>query len=36
MEESKKASLLLEDGTLFQGAGSGAETEVSGEDVFNT
>ena len=36
MEESKKASLLLEDGTLFQGAGFGAETEVSGEVVFNT
>lgn len=34
--EAKKAVLLLEDGTVFQGVGFGAEIEVSGEVVFNT
>jgi len=28
--------LVLEDGTIFQGSGFGAETEISGEVVFNT
>ena len=36
MEEGKQAVLLLEDGTIFRGVGFGAETEVSGEVVFNT
>ncbi len=36
MQEDKRAILALEDGTVFFGKGFGAETEVSGEVVFNT
>ncbi len=36
MVQGKKAVLALEDGTLFHGEGFGAETQVSGEVVFNT
>ncbi|HEX3035585.1 MAG TPA: glutamine-hydrolyzing carbamoyl-phosphate synthase small subunit [Thermodesulfobacteriota bacterium] len=32
----KKALLVLEDGTIFQGSGFGADGEVYGEVVFNT
>lgn len=32
----KKAILVLEDGTIFEGRGFGAEGEVHGEAVFNT
>jgi carbamoyl-phosphate synthase small subunit len=35
-EPGKKAALVLEDGTVIQGNGFGAETEISGEVVFNT
>jgi len=35
-ERGKKGALVLEDGTVIQGAGFGAETEISGEVVFNT
>jgi len=34
--EQKKASLILEDGTVFEGVSFGAEAGVSGEVVFNT
>src|SRR5438094_10571781 len=36
VEPGKKSALVLEDGTVFQGVGFGAETEISGEVVFNT
>jgi carbamoyl-phosphate synthase small subunit len=36
VEPGKKAALVLEDGTVIQGVGFGAETEISGEVVFNT
>ncbi len=36
MSNSKKARLILEDGTLFEGFGFGADRSVSGEVVFNT
>jgi carbamoyl-phosphate synthase small subunit len=36
LEPGRKAVLVLEDGSVFQGHGFGAETEVSGEVVFNT
>ena len=32
----KKALLVIEDGTVFEGSGFGAEGEVFGEVVFNT
>jgi len=32
----KKAKLVLEDGTVFEGESFGAEGETSGEVVFNT
>jgi carbamoyl-phosphate synthase small subunit len=35
-EPGKKGALVLEDGSVFQGIGFGAETEISGEVVFNT
>src|SRR2546426_3187795 len=35
-EPGKKGALVLEDGTVIQGVGFGAETEISGEVVFNT
>jgi carbamoyl-phosphate synthase small subunit len=35
-EPGKKGVLVLEDGSLFQGTGFGAEKEISGEVVFNT
>jgi carbamoyl-phosphate synthase small subunit len=35
-QEGKKAALVLEDGTVFQGFGFGAPCRVSGEVVFNT
>ena len=35
-DEGKKASLILEDGTIFQGQAFGAVTEMMGEVVFNT
>jgi carbamoyl-phosphate synthase small subunit len=35
-EPGKKGVLVLEDGSVFQGQGFGAETEISGEVVFNT
>src|SRR5205823_14213933 len=35
-EPGKKGALVLEDGTLIRGSGFGAETEISGEVVFNT
>jgi len=35
-EPGKKAALVLEDGSVIQGRGFGAETEISGEVVFNT
>jgi carbamoyl-phosphate synthase small subunit len=35
-EPGKKGVLVLEDGSVFQGKGFGAETEISGEVVFNT
>jgi len=35
-EPGKKGALVLEDGTIIQGVGFGAETEISGEVVFNT
>jgi len=35
-EPGKKGALVLEDGTAIHGIGFGAETEVSGEVVFNT
>jgi len=35
-EPGKKGVLVLEDGSVFQGIGFGAETEISGEVVFNT
>jgi carbamoyl-phosphate synthase small subunit len=35
-EPGKKGMLVLEDGSVFQGVGFGAETEISGEVVFNT
>ena len=31
-----RASLLLEDGTVFHGQGLGIETDIVGEIVFNT
>ena len=36
MRETKKAKLVLEDGTVFEGKSFGYETSVSGEIVFNT
>src|SRR5437867_13452246 len=36
VEPGKKGALVLEDGTVIQGNGFGAETEISGEVVFNT
>ena len=36
VEPGKKAVLVLEDGSVIQGNGFGAETEISGEVVFNT
>jgi carbamoyl-phosphate synthase small subunit len=36
VEPDKKGVLVLEDGTVIQGNGFGAETEISGEVVFNT
>src|SRR5690348_2476146 len=35
-EPERKAVLVLEDGSVIQGVGFGAETEISGEVVFNT
>src|SRR2546429_9763678 len=35
-EPGKKGALVLEDGSVIQGIGFGAETEISGEVVFNT
>src|SRR3989441_5461683 len=35
-EPGKKGILVLEDGSVIQGVGFGAETEISGEVVFNT
>jgi carbamoyl-phosphate synthase small subunit len=35
-EPDKKGVLVLEDGSVFQGNGFGAEIEISGEVVFNT
>src|SRR5437879_12283358 len=35
-EPGKKGALVLEDGSVIQGVGFGAETEISGEVVFNT
>jgi len=35
-EPGKRGVLVLEDGSVFQGIGFGAETEISGEVVFNT
>lgn len=35
-EEDMRASLLLEDGTVFHGQGLGIETDIVGEIVFNT
>src|SRR6266516_2873948 len=35
-EPGKRGVLVLEDGTVIQGIGFGAETEISGEVVFNT
>jgi carbamoyl-phosphate synthase small subunit len=35
-EPGKKGILVLEDGSIIQGIGFGAETEISGEVVFNT
>jgi len=35
-EPGKKGVLVLEDGSVIQGMGFGAETEISGEVVFNT
>src|SRR3989475_9797840 len=35
-EPGKKGALVLEDGTVIRGSGFGAETEISGEVVFNT
>jgi carbamoyl-phosphate synthase small subunit len=35
-EPGKKGILVLEDGSVLQGIGFGAETEISGEVVFNT
>src|SRR6184192_2903008 len=35
-EPGKRGALVLEDGTVIQGVGFGAETEISGEVVFNT
>src|SRR5713226_10010237 len=35
-EPGKKGILVLEDGSVIQGIGFGAETEISGEVVFNT
>jgi carbamoyl-phosphate synthase small subunit len=35
-EPDKKGVLVLEDGSVFKGIGFGAETEISGEVVFNT
>src|SRR5438309_11281726 len=35
-EPGKTGALVLEDGTVIQGIGFGAETEISGEVVFNT
>ncbi|HEV2120174.1 MAG TPA: glutamine-hydrolyzing carbamoyl-phosphate synthase small subunit [Candidatus Bathyarchaeia archaeon] len=35
-EPDKRGVLVLEDGSVFQGVGFGAETEISGEVVFNT
>src|SRR2546430_6787434 len=35
-EPGKKGALVLEDGTIMQGVGFGAETEISGEVGFNT
>ena len=34
--ERKKASLILEDGTVFEGFSFGAAASVGGEVVFNT
>jgi carbamoyl-phosphate synthase small subunit len=34
--EEKKATLILEDGTIFEGVSFGAEVSVAGEVVFNT
>src|SRR3989454_12402564 len=36
VEPGKRGALVLEDGTIIQGIGFGAETEISGEVVFNT
>src|SRR6266571_3844739 len=36
MEEKKRAVLALEDGTVLHGDGFGAESQVTGEVVFNT
>ncbi len=35
-EPGKRGALVLEDGTVIHGIGFGAETEISGEVVFNT
>src|SRR2546427_1331898 len=35
-QPGKKGALVLEDGTVILGNGFGAETEISGEVVFNT
>src|SRR5436853_1102409 len=35
-ERGKKGALVLEDGTVIQGVGFGAETEISGEVAFQT
>lgn len=35
-EPAKRGILVLEDGSVFRGQGFGAQTEVSGEVVFNT
>ncbi|MDE5968972.1 MAG: carbamoyl-phosphate synthase (glutamine-hydrolyzing) small subunit, partial [Muribaculaceae bacterium] len=36
MRETKKARLILEDGTVFEGKSFGYEAATSGEVVFNT
>ncbi|MDP3742027.1 MAG: carbamoyl-phosphate synthase domain-containing protein, partial [Candidatus Micrarchaeota archaeon] len=36
MQNSKKAQLVLEDGTIFEGVSFGSATSAAGEVVFNT
>ena len=36
MQKEKKATLILDDGTVFRGISFGADKNIAGEVVFNT